>query len=83
MIGANEGWGAMDTLYYAVVTSTTIGYGDLHPTKRGSYWMAIIYIPSAVIAVGDAISNLVGYAVSFPTRDRLDVHWQLSIYSVG
>jgi hypothetical protein len=27
-----EGWSVIDALYFTVVTLTTIGYGDLHPT---------------------------------------------------
>ncbi len=27
----SEGWHAIDAAYFAVVTLTTVGYGDLHP----------------------------------------------------
>mmetsp|Transcript_22606 Transcript_22606/g.49077 ORF Transcript_22606/g.49077 Transcript_22606/m.49077 type:complete len:189 (+) Transcript_22606:195-761(+) len=32
-----EGWSLIDSLYFAVVTVTTVGYGDLRPTTPSSH----------------------------------------------
>ena len=39
-----EGWSLIDALYFCVVTLTTVGYGDLHPTSAGTQIFTIIYI---------------------------------------
>jgi len=39
-----EGWGVIDSLYFSVITLTTIGYGDLHPTTDLSKIFTIFYI---------------------------------------
>jgi len=39
-----EGWGWLDALYFTVITLTTIGYGDLHPTTPASKIFTIIFI---------------------------------------
>jgi voltage-gated potassium channel len=39
-----EGWSWIDALYFTVVTLTTIGYGDLHPTTPISKIFTIIFI---------------------------------------
>lgn len=51
-IAVRSGWGPLTTLYYVIVTSCTIGYGDLVPTTQMERFLAIIYIPLACLIMG-------------------------------
>jgi voltage-gated potassium channel len=41
-VGKTEGWPRFDSLYWSFITATTVGYGDIRPTKRGSRIIAIM-----------------------------------------
>jgi voltage-gated potassium channel Kch len=40
--GRAEGWPAFDSFYWSFVTATTVGYGDIRPTKVSSRIIAIV-----------------------------------------
>ena len=39
-----EDWNWIESLYFSVVTLTTVGYGDLHPTNDASRLFTVFYI---------------------------------------
>lgn len=42
IVGKKEGWSPFDGLYWSFITATTVGYGDLRPTRRSSRIIAIV-----------------------------------------
>jgi voltage-gated potassium channel len=54
IIGRVEGWSKSDAIYHAFINATTVGYGDLRPTKKLSKWLAI-----AIAVVGLVLFGIV------------------------
>ncbi len=53
-----EGWSWPSSFYYAIVTLTTVGYGDLTPTTDFSRGVAAIYILIGVTIVLGSIGYM-------------------------
>eukprot|EP00814_Leptocylindrus_danicus_P017070 CAMPEP_0116025280 /NCGR_PEP_ID=MMETSP0321-20121206/12938_1 /TAXON_ID=163516 /ORGANISM="Leptocylindrus danicus var. danicus, Strain B650" /LENGTH=350 /DNA_ID=CAMNT_0003497411 /DNA_START=91 /DNA_END=1143 /DNA_ORIENTATION=+ len=63
-----EKWPLIDSLYFCVVTFTTVGYGDLFPETEGSRIFTSIYVFTSftlvTIALGALIEDLVAVAIT-------------------
>ena len=51
----SEGWGAVDAVYWAVVSASSTGYGDLVIENETTRWFCIVYL---LIAVGGFAMSL-------------------------
>ena len=56
IIGGIEGWSRSDALYHAFINATTVGYGDLHPTKGRSKMLAIALAFVGLIFTGMVVA---------------------------
>ena len=46
-----EGWGWLDSIYFVVITLTTIGYGDFHPTQPITKLITIFYGINGIVLI--------------------------------
>jgi voltage-gated potassium channel len=42
IVAKKEGWAPFDSFYWSFITATTVGYGDIRPTKKTSRILAIV-----------------------------------------
>lgn len=62
-----EGLPFADALYFTIVTITTVGYGDIHPTTIGGKIFSIVLI---VIGIGTFLTILTNLTQMFIQRDH-------------
>lgn len=48
IVGKTEGWSPFDSFYWSFITATTVGYGDVRPTKK---WARILAIVIALVGL--------------------------------
>jgi len=65
-----EPWSWAESFYFSVVTITTVGYGDLHPSTNGSYIFTAFFILSGV-AVMTASLGYIGTSFLKNREQRL------------
>ena len=61
-----EGWGWLDSVYFVVITLTTIGYGDFSPTKPVTKVITIFYGLNGIVLLlilFDIIRTLRGWSL--------------------
>ena len=56
-----EGWQYDDSLYWAVVTITTVGFGDFYPETSGGKVFTIFFAIFGVFYVSSALNELAQY----------------------
>jgi voltage-gated potassium channel Kch len=54
-----EDWGWVDSLYFSVITLTSVGYGDLAPSTSGSKLFTVFYIVTGLSLLGASLNEIV------------------------
>ncbi len=65
-----ENWTWLDSLYFSIITLTTIGYGDFSPQTDAGKWFTIFYIIIGVGIILTFINTL--YNHFSPTNNNSD-----------
>jgi hypothetical protein len=53
-----ENWSFADGVYFAVISGTSIGYGDVSPVTSTGRFLSILYIPFAVVFVSTQLGEV-------------------------
>jgi hypothetical protein len=72
-VGHAEGWTLIDSCYFSITTVTTVGYGDISPTKIAGKWYILFAAPLGVVLIGVSLHRLAMAMIRFEERLRHDV----------
>ena len=63
VIGKKEGWNSITSAYYAMATASTVGYGDVSASSPQMRLLSIVFIPLAVISLGEILGRIAGFFI--------------------
>jgi voltage-gated potassium channel len=72
---AVEGWSVVDSLYFCVSTLSTVGFGDLTPTKDESKLFTIVFLLIGVgvfVGIAGKLGRELLREPTRPVRDETD-----------
>ena len=58
-----EPWNVVDSLYFVVVSISTVGYGDFAPTDTGSQLFTVVFCLIGIVFIFSELSQLIGAGV--------------------
>ncbi|GMH76070.1 hypothetical protein TL16_g06962 [Triparma laevis f. inornata] len=64
--------GLIKCFYYAVITGTTIGYGDYSPKTPTGKVIGLFYILAAVVTLGEVLGDVASYFVEQKKKEALE-----------
>ncbi|MCP4334663.1 MAG: two pore domain potassium channel family protein [Gammaproteobacteria bacterium] len=77
-VGFLESWSRFDSIYWAFITATTVGYGDIRPLKRVSRILSVL-----IALIGLTFTGIiVALAIDAATRSFKDAYTPVNVGSV-
>ena len=62
IVGRHESWPRFDSVYWAFITATTVGYGDIRPKRPFSRVMSIVIVLIGVTFTGIIVALAINAA---------------------
>jgi Ion channel len=77
VVGPIEGWTFLEALYFAVVSLTTVGFGDYVPTELPSIIFCIFWLPFSVGFMSMYLGNVAAFYIRLSDRNIRRIERQL------
>jgi hypothetical protein len=76
VIGPIEGWSVVESVYFAVVSLTTVGFGDYYPTRAASVWFCILWLPFSIGFMSLFLANVAAFYIRLSDKniERIERH---------
>ncbi|CAB9500575.1 Ion transport protein [Seminavis robusta] len=69
IVGPIEGWNAVEALYFAVVSLTTVGFGDYYPKHASSIWFCIAWLPFSIGFMSMFLKNVATFYIRLSAQN--------------
>lgn len=77
VVGPLEGWTMVESIYFAVVSLTTVGFGDYYPTRNASILFCIIWLPCSIGFMSLFLTNVAAFYIRLSDKNIERIERQL------
>jgi hypothetical protein len=68
IVGTIENWSLMESIYFAVVSMTTVGYGDYFPTQTSSTLVTVVWLPWSIVFLSIYMGSVATWYLDMSNR---------------
>lgn len=79
ILGVREGWSFTSTMYFAVMSASTTGYGDYTPKTQADKLYCIFFLPLSVAVFGEVLGRIASIYIQRRVRQAEQKFLQRSI----
>lgn len=69
VVGSIQQWTFVESMYFSVVSLTTVGFGDFYPNKPASTWFCILWLPFSVFFVSLYLGSIASFYIGMSDRN--------------
>ena len=69
IVGSIEGWTFTESMYFSIVSLTTVGYGDYYPDTPPTRWFCILWLPFSVFFVSLYLGSVAGFYIEMSDKN--------------
>lgn len=77
VVGPLEGWTPVESIYFAVVSLTTVGFGDYYPENDASILFCIIWLPCSIGFMSLFLTNVAAFYIRLSDKNIERIERQL------
>jgi len=77
VVGIIEEWTVIESLYFSVVSLTTVGFGDYYPTRSASVWFCVFWLPFSIGFMSLYLTNVAAFYIRMSDKNVNRIERQL------
>lgn len=77
VVGICEEWTMVESVYFSVISLTTVGFGDYYPTQTFSIWFCVFWLPFSIGFMSLYLTGVAAFYIRLSDQNILRIERQI------